>query len=181
MLYFPHDLDFYGGSTESPIVNNKDLGKLVEIPAWKRLYLAELIAIIDDAYNADYMGFWCDHLGALLPAQDFDAHCQFIAARAAWVRAQVLAQAPEVPFAVSGPTGDVPIGPVTITGTAWLDVDAIVQPGPGDVEWTTPTTWETTADIVCGPNVLQFDAVNRDGDSVGTATVTLVGVGPSCP
>ena len=181
MLYFPHDLDFYGGSPESPIVNNNDLGKLVKVPEWKRHYYAELIAIIDDAYNGDYMSFWCEHLGALLPAQDFDGHCEFIAARAAWVGSQILAQVPQVPFAVTGPVGDAAVGPVTIEGSAWLYVERIEQAGPIDVVWTTPSTWVLTTDIACGPNLLQFEAFTRDGVAIGTTSVTITGVGPSCP
>ncbi len=181
MLYFPHDLDFYGGSTESPIVNTGDLGKLVKVPVWKRRYYAELLDVIDRSYNADYAGYWCDHLGSLLPAQDFEAHCSFIHARSAWVESQILSQVPPVEFTVTTPAGEVSAGAATIEGTAWLDVDVIATPGFLDVTWTTPSTWTATVQVACGPNVLEFEAFDRAGQPAGTRTLALTGVGPDCP
>ena len=158
-LYLPHDLDFYGGSPQSPVVASPDLAKLIASPERARRYYAHLLDIITTSYNGTYMSGWCSHLGQLLPGQDFASHLRFITARADWVLNTapdaVLKAVPRVAFAIT--TGGAPLAVTTPTvalaGNAWLDIAAVRRvgaPGALALTFTGRSTWQATVPVACG-------------------------------
>ncbi|MBM4365764.1 MAG: lamin tail domain-containing protein, partial [Deltaproteobacteria bacterium] len=162
MLYFPHDLDFFGSSQMS-VIGNGDLSSLLTISAYERLYYGHLQDIIRRAYNTGYLGPWCDQIGALLPAQDFASHCQFIDDRADWVMSgspdAVHARFPEVGFAVT--TADFSTAEATadLEGTGWIDVRSILVDGTAiEPEWTSRDTWRVSVPLEPGANTLELVA-----------------------
>ncbi|MCA9547335.1 MAG: CotH kinase family protein, partial [Myxococcales bacterium] len=167
VLFFPHDLDFYPGNPNAAVVGSNDLRRLLAVPAWRRAFYGHLLSILQTSYNEAWLSFWRDHLGALLPGQDFASHHQFMVQRAQWVMhdaPDAVTQAiPPVPFEVftEGPLA----GPeAVIEGQGWLDLQAIHGPdGPLVLEWPTETTWRATVAVPAGAPTLRLTAHGFDG------------------
>lgn len=177
VLYFPHDLDFFG-SSQMAVVGNGDLARLLTVPEYERGYYGHLQDIIGRAYTTAYLGPWCDQLGALLPAQDFASHCQFIDDRAAWVMSNapdaVLARFPRVAFAVT--TGDfaTAVSEATVEGVGWIDVREVRVNGEArELVWTDDATWQVTVPLEPGVNTLEVVATDLHGAPVGSGTVSV--------
>lgn len=189
VLYFPHDLDFYGGSPNSAIVPSGDLAKLIANPVRRRAYYGHLYDIINTSYNGTYMTYWANHLGQLLPAQDFSSHLQFIIARSNWVLTgapdAIMKAIPQVAFAITTNGGSpmtVTTSSVTLDGTGWIDVASLMNAStPLMLTWTNQTSWQTTVPLNCGVNSVKLDAFNRQGLSVGTDTIAITRSGNGCP
>lgn len=189
MLYFPHDLDFYGGSPNSPIVPSGDLAKLIANPVRKRLYYGHLYDIISTSYNGSYMSYWANHLGNLLPAQNFAGHLQFITTRSDWVLNgapdAVMKAIPKVSFAITtngGGAMSVTTPSVSLDGTGWIDIDHAAFGGAAvALVWTGQTTWQASVDLKCGANSIQLDALDRHNQAVGSDTISVTRTGAGCP
>ncbi|GMV42452.1 MAG: hypothetical protein AMXMBFR64_41680 [Myxococcales bacterium] len=183
VLYFPHDLDFYPGSPNAPVVGASDLGKLLGSPQNRRLYYGHLWDITETSYNDAYMSHWRDQLGALLPSQPFASHHAFIVARAAWVRDgapnAVTKAIPPVPFAVGAAT-PAGAGLVTVAGTGWVDVREIRHAGaPLPVTWLDETHWQAEAQVPCGASTLKLEARGHQGNLIGSDSLSAFG--GDCP
>ncbi len=182
MLFFPHDLDYFGSSSMA-VVGNSDLSQLLEEPAYRRSYYGHLQDIIARAYNLEYLTPWCDQLDALLTGQDFDASCQFIDDRVDWVlhgsSESVMARFPSVDFRITTGGGadlEVATAEVTLEGQAWVDVRQIALDGeaePLGISWMDETTWRVTVPLESGPNELTLLATDLQGGLVGTATIIV--------
>ncbi len=191
VLYFPHDLDFYGGSPNSPVVASGDLAKLIANPVRQRAYYGHLYDILSSSYNGTYMTYWANHLGKLLPAQDFTGHLQFITARSNWVLNSapdaVMKAIPKVAFAITtngGMSLSVTTSTVTLDGTGWIDVDNVVNAAsnmPVVLAWLNQTAWQATLPLNCGANSMKLDATDRHGLAVGSDTITVTRSGNGCP
>jgi hypothetical protein len=181
-LYFPHDLDFFGSSSMA-VVGNSDLERLIEDPVHLRSYYGHLQDIIDRAYNEDYLAPWCDQLGDLLPEQDIEASCQFIADRAAWT----LYDSPDAGSVVypwlefhiaTGGGADLAVASteVSLEGEAWIDVRQIALDGsatPLDVTWVDDLTWQVIVPLDHGPNDVTLVATDLQGEVVGTDSIVV--------
>ena len=182
VLYFPHDLDF-SSSSQMPVVGNADLARLLEDPDHERAYYAHLNDILDQSYDAGYLAPWCAQLGALMPRQPFDAHCDFVANRAAWVRSgsgdAVEARFPPVAFAITTNGGDdlsIAADEVALEGEGWLDVAAIGRRGLGEslpLTWVGDDTWRVVVPLDPGENEIRLEALDRQGQRVGDDRITV--------
>lgn len=190
-LFFPHDLDFYGGSPQSPVIWSPDLARLIAVPARARAYYGHVYDIISTSYNAQYMAHWANHLGGLLPAQNFAGHLQFVAQRAAWMLTAapdaVMNAIPPVAFSITtngGAPFSVTTPTVTLDGIGWIDVHE-VKGAPANAQvaltWLNQTAWQATLDVSCGANTLTLDAFDRHGKSVGSDTLSVTRSGAGCP
>jgi hypothetical protein len=191
VLYFPHDLDFYGGSPQAPLVSSGDLAKLMGTPDRARAYYGHLHDIITTSYNAVYLAHWSDHFGQLLPAQNFQSHLQFVAARADWVLNgapnAVLKAFPKVPFQITT-NGGAPLAVMTpevaLAGVGWIDVSELRNGPMGaalPLSWPAQTGWQTTVPLVCGVNAVELDAFDRHGAAVGSSSISVTRSGGGCP
>ncbi len=180
MLYFPHDLDFFSSSSMG-VVNNSDLAQLIEDPLHERIYYGHLEDIIAQAYNTEYLGPWCEQLGALLPAQDFDSHCAFIDDRANWVLYDspdaVMTRYPSVDFSITtGGGGELEVAQaeITLEGEGWIDVHSIARDDqPLEIQWLDGSTWQVTVPLEPGPNTVTLVASDGQGEVVGADTVLV--------
>jgi hypothetical protein len=178
VLYFPHDLDFFG-SSQMAVVGNGDLARLLQDPANERVYYGHLHDLIRRAYTTDYLAPWCDQIGGLLPAQDFGSHCQFVDDRAAWVTGgasnAITTRYPHVGFAITtGDGADFSTGApsVTLEGTGWIDVRTIRLDGAAlPVIWTRDDTWQVEIPLEVGDNTLTLVAEDFAGLEVGRDTI----------
>jgi hypothetical protein len=179
ILYFPHDLDFFG-SYNMAVVGNSDLWYLIQDPDYHRLYYQHLQDILTLAYNLNYLGPWCEQLGTLLPNQDFNSHCQFIADRASYVETDasdsVLQQYPAIDFNITTNNGSdftSSDASVLLSGQGWVDVHSIRLNGQAlDVSWQ-GQSWQITVPLQAGPNTIALQAVNLGGSIVGTDTIQI--------
>ncbi len=182
VLYFPHDLDFFG-SSHMDVVGNGDLARLLADPANRRSYYGHLHDVIGLAYNGDYLAPWCDQLGALLPGQDFDGHCAFVDERAAWVLDgapdAVTAAFPPLGFQITTEGGDdfsIDAPEVVLEGDAWIDVRTIALASTTEalaVTWLDEWTWQVTVPLVAGPNDLTLVAADLGGAVVGSDSIVV--------
>ncbi|MEY3210592.1 MAG: hypothetical protein RIT28_1073, partial [Pseudomonadota bacterium] len=187
VLYFPHDLDYYGGYSAS-IAANSDLQRLLQNPVNRRLYYGHLQDIIGQAYNAEYLAPWCAQLSALLPAQSFQSHCQFVADRASFVlndsSRAVMTVFPPVDFSVTTGGGadlSVTTTDITLEGVAWIDVRQITLDGastPLDVTWVDEHTWQVTLPLQEGPNTIELLATDLRGELVGRDSILVTSTPP---
>jgi hypothetical protein len=189
VLYFPHDLDFYGGSANSPVIPSQDLAKLILNPVRRRLYYGHLHDIINTAYNSTYMAYWANHMGQLLPGQDFAGHLQFITARSNWVLQlapdSIMNAFPKVPFTITTNGGNslsVTTSTVTLDGTGWIDVDNLANANvPLPIVWVNQTAWQATVSLNCGVNSIALIAFDRHGKAVGNDAISVTRSGNGCP
>ena len=182
VLYFPHDLDYFGGYTGA-LVANGDLSRLVQDPANLRGYYGHLQDIIGRAYNGSYLARWCGQFAVLLPAQNFQSHCQFVDDRANWVlygaSDAVMTRFPSLDFRITSGGGadfSVPSREVTLEGEAWIDVRQIGVDGAADpleLTWVDDRNWRVTVPLQKGPNVVTLLATDLRGAVVGTDTVVV--------
>ncbi len=182
LLYFPHDLDYYGGYTGAVVANN-DLARLLEDPVNRRTYYGHLNDIISTTFNGSYLAPWCAQMAALLPAQDIAGHCQFIADRADWVMNgspdAITTRYPPLAFQITtggGADFSVAATSVVLDGEGWIDVRQIALDGataPLDVTWLDDRNWEVTVPLVSGANTLDLVATNLEGVVVGTDAIVV--------
>jgi hypothetical protein len=182
VLYFPHDLDFYGSASMS-VVGNGDLARLLADPANERSYYGHLQDIVARAYNPDYLARWCDQLGDLLPGQDFVGNCQFIADRADWVMYgspdAVMTRYPQLDFSITtggGADFSVASTEVVLEGEAWVDVRHIALDGaaePLELTWVDDRNWQVTVPLEDGPNDVTLVATDLQGAVVGTDSIVV--------
>jgi hypothetical protein len=180
VLYFPHDLDYFGSSSMA-LVGNGDLVRLLQEPAHLRAYYGHLLDIVERAYNADYLAPWCEQLGDLLSGQDFEGHCQFIADRADWVMYgasdAVMTRFPELEFQITTENGvdfSLAADEVTLEGQAWIDVREISRDGVAlEVTWTDEETWQVVVPLVEGANDVTLVALDAQGEQVGSDAIVV--------
>ncbi|MSQ03278.1 MAG: hypothetical protein EXR71_15530, partial [Myxococcales bacterium] len=187
VLYFPHDLDFFGSSSMS-LVGNGDLARLLEEPANERSYYGHLQDIVGRAYNTAYLGRWCDQMAALLPAQDVAGNCAFIDARADWVMFgagnAVTTRFPPLDFRITTGGGrDVSVAnaEVIIEGEGWIDVRQITREGealPLELTWVDAQSWQVTVPLVNGTNDVSLVATDLHGGVVGTDALVVTSTAP---
>ncbi len=184
VLYFPHDLDFFG-SWNMSVVGNGDLRRLIADPVYARLYYGHLLDILDRSYDAAHLAPWCDQMAALLPAQPIASHCAFIGDRADWVRSgspeSVARAIPEVDFQITTAGGadfSVKGSEVVLQGEGWVDVVGIELGGaPLTVTWLDEVTWEVVVPLEEGANPIVLVARDRRGQEVGTDSAVVTSTG----
>ncbi len=182
ILLFPHDMDFFGSSQAAVIING-NLATLLTDPVYERIFYQHLEDLLSRAYGLHYLQPWCDQLGALMPAQSFDSHCDFIDDRAWWVAVSapnsLLSAFPVEPFVVTTNGGGdfaTPDDVVVVEGRAWVDVATIRLDGEVlDVAWIDGNRWRVEVPLELGDNVLLFEAYDLGGEASGIdgLTVTL--------
>ena len=182
VLYFPHDLDYFGSSSMA-VVGNDDLARLIEDPVHRRTYYGHLHDVVQRAYNEQYLAPWCDQLGDLLPGQDFDGHCGFVADRAQWVLYDspdaVDAVYPLLEFHITTAGGadfTVATTEVSLEGEAWIDVRQITLDGtatPLGLAWLDDLTWQVVVPLEDGPNDVILVATDHHGGVVGTDAIVV--------
>lgn len=180
LLYFPHDLDFFGGSSMA-VIGNTDLWYLLQDPVNERTYYQHLYDIVSRAYNVDYLQPWCERMGELLPDQDFEYNCAFIDERADWVLSgssdAVAARFPSVDFAITTNGGEdlgTADGAIVLEGEGWIDVREIRLDGEAmETTWLDGQTWQLRVPLEVGANALVLEAYDLGGALVGSDAITV--------
>ena len=172
----PWDMDFaFSAATGSSIFITaaSNLGKFMNNPATRRLYLAHVNDLCQTAFTADYITPWLAHYGSVV-GQDFSAAASYIANRRAYALTQLPALAP---FAITSNAGNgfsVHTNGVVLAGTGWLDVFGLEVNGiPCAVSWSSLTNWSLALPLGSGENVLAVHALDRRGNLLTNRTDTI--------
>ena len=158
------DMDFVfgaGASSSIFITSGFNLGKLMNNPGTRRLYLHHINDICQTAFNTEYMNPWLTHYAAVV-GQNYTAASTYIANR----RAYALTQLPAViAFSVTSNGGNgfaVNTNRVFLSGNGWIDVKDIEVNGvPYAIQWTTTTNWTVNVTLASGTNFLTVQGVDR--------------------
>jgi hypothetical protein len=186
VLYFPHDMDYAFDATRN-IFSNRELQKLTVDPTRRRAYLGHLHDICTTVFNSQYMSFWANHYGSLLPNQNFAGHLSYINTRSNYILNAVQNSVTPVSFEIvtnGGADFSADRSPVTLTGRGWVDVRGIRLAGSGiplEIVWTNTTTWTAAVPLSLGTNVIALEAVNYSGEVVGTDTIGVTYTGTGAP
>jgi hypothetical protein len=180
VLYFPHDLDFFGSSQQA-IVGNGDLARLIARPEWRRLFDQHLFDLVDRGFAPAALDADCAQIGALLPAQDFAYACQEMHARADWVLSgapdAILRRRPVVTFAITTGGGadlETSAAQVALEGDGWIDVREVRwsgSPAPLAVTWLDDDTWRVSVPLAVGYQRVELTATDLAGRVVGEDAV----------
>ncbi|MBN2023268.1 MAG: lamin tail domain-containing protein [Pirellulales bacterium] len=178
VLYLPWDMDFAFDATRS-LYANPDLAKLVTDPVKQRAFCSHVYDIIATTYNNDYMSYWANHYGSLLPGQDFAGYLSFINQRSSYALSTVTSKIPQVAFDVTSPAGGTLVvdgGVATVEGTGWIDVREIRVGGtasPATIAWTGLNTWRAQFSVPQGTTEYLIEAIDSFGDTIASETVTV--------
>ena len=170
------DMDFVMGMPSNSsifLTTGFNLGKLMNNPATRRLYLHHVNDICQVAFTTDYMNRWLTHYAAVV-GQNYSAASTYIAARRAFALTQLPAQ---VPFAITSNGGnDFAAGTnfVELAGSGWLDIIGMEVNGiPYALRWTSLTNWALTLPLGAGANLLTLQALDRAGNRLTNRTDTI--------
>ncbi len=193
LVYFPWDDDwpYYWGWSSAlvPYDSGKsqyyDLYKLVQSPAYERLYYGHVNDIVDTAYNTNYLSAWIDRYNGLTPEDNFgDMAKTSVRDRAAYAKTEIAARfAPQYPFSVTTGGGTVDSETATVDGNGWINVHEIRLEGvdePLDLTWSSTGSgssrtfqWHATVPLDVGVNVLTFLAYDFQGNLAGSNTIVI--------
>jgi hypothetical protein len=117
---FPVDMDFsfVRGATDG-LVGDRNLSKVINLPANRRVFYAHVLDLIEAAFNPAYMNVWIPHYNAFVAEQDFAWVSSYIRDRGNYAIAAIAADGGNAPFTVQTPnpiTTDTNL--VTLQGTA---------------------------------------------------------------
>ncbi len=165
MLYFLHDLDYYGGSAS--LKSNNILGKLTSTTERNRAFYGNVYDFLSVSFNRDYLTYWAAHYAKLLPEQSWSSWLGYIDNRHNNVLTQVLSAVPSVvSFRALMRSGQ------ALTGQGWITVRQIRHMETDtllDVTWQDWTTWAAT--LPDGVTSGTLGAYNSSGQLVETAQV----------
>lgn len=165
MVFFLHDLDYY--NTGVSLKSNSTLQKLTQSFEWNREFYGNVYDFLTVSFNREYLGYWADHYGRLLPEQSWDSWLSQFDRRHDYALGQVLAAAPaEVAFRVLERSGQ------TVVGEGWINVREIRHAESGailEVSWQDWTRWEAT--LPAGVSAGTLAAYNSAGQQVATAPI----------
>ncbi len=183
VLAFPWDWDFaFTAAVNQPLIgSNGNGGKLMNLPGVRRLVRGHILDIINTTFNNDYLDPWIDHYGAVA-GQNLSPIKGYVSARRMYA-IRVLGAA--IPFEITT-NGGVDFSTagtsVVLEGRGWIDVREIRLADTGhvlDVEWIDDENWRTSFPITDGVNVIAVEAVDHQGQIVGTDTIRVTNTIPN--
>ncbi len=184
VLLFPHDMDFMVNYNAKPLLSQTpSFQKLIQVPEYLRRYYGYLHDVLTTAYNQKYMSYWTTHYGSLLPYQNFGTHLTYINNRHNYLMGALGAQVgTETPFSITTANGTVDTPFITVTGSAWINVDKIKIDGEKlSLDWPAMKNWETKIPLVPGTNHLVFVAHDFQNNVIATDEITIISLAADTP
>ena len=181
MLMFPWDMDYlFRRSPYDPLIGDRNLGRILNLPVWRRLLYAHALDIIGSTYNTSYMTYWVNHYAQFAPGQDYTEFLGFIAARTDAVNGEIDAAGGNAAFALDGPTTlTTDDNLVTLSGTAPVRITTILINGVEyPVTWTSVSTWSIRVPVSAATNQLNVVGYDLRGNALSNVTVIVNYTGP---
>ena len=194
MLFFPHDMDFFGPRPTGRMPDNQPvLSRLCTHPPYRRMFFGHVVDLITTGYERSYFRSWVEYATARSPeqAQHLEAAAQFNDARVASLlegSVAITRQIPCVSFGVSSVLRP-QRGLIVVRGVGWVTEDSLILSLPGGplrvgLCWTDETHWMAALNAAVDgeapaqlPQSFSVIAVDRHDTVVGAASVQLSGVG----
>ena len=176
-LFWDWDLGIFGNAAAPLTGSYSTFAKVVNLPGNRRVFHGHLLDLINTTFKTSYMDRWIDHYGDVV-GQNFSPVSNYITARRNFVLANLPAS---IPFAIttnSGADFTSEEAAATLAGNGWINVREIRLQGeiePLEVVWTDNQTWEVTLQLDSGPKSFVLEAVDFQGNVVGTDTITITG------
>ena len=183
ILYLPWDLDFQNQPANASLIINPDISAITSASAANaRLFYQHLQDIIATSFNATYLTPWVNHYQPLTTdGGNWSEIITYVNERVAFVNTQINSAYPVVTFANTSSSASG--ANATISGKGWIDVRTIVVQGGLElaVIWTSKDTWQVSVPISPGSNTIVLQALDFQGNPVGSSTVTVTGTGTTIP
>jgi len=182
MVALPWDLDrafrLSTGAALWPMRLN--LRKVIEIPAYKRLYYGHLRDMISTTCNQDYMAYWTGHYSAMI-GENFAAQLNYIRDRRNYVLGRLPGNADR--FTITDTDFATDRTEVIINGEAGIGIKDILLGGEDQTlrcTWSSSGSgpnerffWQVRVVLAPGVNPLVFQARDFPGNPVAIASVTV--------
>lgn len=193
-MLFPWDQDhaFYYSPTSSVFgPGSHRLAAVLQIPANRRLYCAQLLDLCGTAFTNEYMDGVINHLGTVAAKPGYSATFRsYITNRRNYVMSQVRSLYPAVAFSITtggGAAYSVSAPVAVIEGQGSIDVREIrvSRNGgaavPGEVTWLDSKRWRLTVPVPPGANEIKFSALGATGAELASAVITVTNTGNVAP
>jgi len=183
VLAFPWDWDFaFTAATNQALIGrDSNTGRLLNTPGVRRMVYGHLLDLIQSTFNNDYLDRWIDHYGAVA-GQNLRPIKSYVASRSTYVLSRLPT---EIPYAISTNEGQpftVNERTVLLQGRGWINVHSMRLAGtasPLTVRWLDDERWEVRLPLQIGENQLELQAIDFDGQVVGTAGIRVTSTVPN--
>jgi hypothetical protein len=183
MLVVPWDLDrafqLDVNDTSWGLTNNvgvrNNVAKIIERPIYERLFWGHVLDIANTTANREYMEQWTTHYGQIA-RQNFRPELDYIVRRADVLLGRLPTM---VPFEITTGAGadfSTSERSVTLEGRGWVNVRSIRHADtdtPLNVTWLDGETFSVPIALNDGENIIRLEAVDHQGQVVGTDTVRI--------
>ncbi len=169
------DLDsaFGLGSNDSILPTSNNIRKLFNIPQYRRLFDGHIKNIVNTSFNTAYSSTWANHLGSV-SGNSFSSYNSYVNARGNYALGTLPSNTIFAIATNGGSDFSKNDSAVNLAGDGWIDVFSIKINGiPAEITWTDANTWQITAPISVGPNLLELKAYNHQGLEVGNDSITV--------
>lgn len=154
------------------------LDEIRDIPHNLRLYWGHMLDYVNRSFNEPYVARWAKHYGELANDATFSDLADLTQQRNEGVLKTVEEAIPQVAFTVTTDNGmHTDQDRALIRGKGWVNVREIrlsVSQQPLNVFWPETDTWQVEVPLSQGENDLTFDAIDFDGNLIGSATVNVI-------
>lgn len=179
-FFFATNFNIYGGDAHRV----KDL---IADPRVKRRMAGQLYDLCQTTFTNAYLDPWIDHYNTVAEKSYNVNFKNWVAARRAFVLAQINTDWPARSFAITTNLGfdfSTPSPTTPLQGSAWIDVHSIRRAGsvePLALTWVNGSTWQVVLPVGAGANIVSLEALNQQGQIVGTDTITITNTGSIVP
>lgn len=175
---FPVDMDFaFVRGPNDGLVGDRNLSRVINLPANLRRFYGHLLDIIATAYNPAYMAAWVTHYNRFVPDQSYSWVTDYIRQRGQYATSVINSAGGNAAFAVNGPALiTTAANLVTLSGTAPVRVQGLRLNGvEWPVSWTSMSQWTLEVPVSEPTNRWAIEAVSVRGQVLSnlTATVTV--------
>jgi hypothetical protein len=189
VLYFPWDLDFQNQPATASLIINPDVANIFNASQQnQRLFYQHLDDIIATSFNTGYLTTWINHYRTFTTAGgNWGEITTYVNDRVNFARTQLNTFLPPLNFTITtngGADFSAPGPNVVLQGDGWVNVREIrVQGAPASLPltWTDKNSWQITAPIAPGLNTLTLQAIDLQGNIVGSKTIRVTGTGTIIP
>ena len=179
----PWDMDHTWGNSGARIYPDGDstFSRIMSRPKYRRKY----IGILNEMLNGrgGNPGYWStgemvtkflDRNSAVVGSDGVGNSSRvrnFINSRRGTLSRQIPTR---VNFSITTNGGTVDTNSTNISGIGWVDIDMLLVSGePVTINWTSTTRWRVSVELDAGENVLDFLALDVEGNVVGDDRVTM--------
>lgn len=194
VMLFPWDQDhsFYYSPTSSIFGGTTHrLGTILQLPAYRRIYCANLLDLCNTAFTNTYLDPVINHLGSVAAKDTYSATFRtYVTQRRNYVLNQVKTLYPAVAFSITTNSGNdlsLATPSAVMEGQGGIDVREIRvsrnggTPLTAAVTWLDAKRWRITVPVPPGVSDFTFAAYDVTGAAVGTDTIKVTNTGTVTP